>query len=347
MKGYPRTKIICTLGPPSSTRPVLRAMMDAGMDVVRLNFSHGTHAEHLSRIELIRGLNHSRHRAIRILQDLEGYRIRVGTFKDKQIMLKRRQRVILTQDPSPGAGREIPFDYRGDVRAIPSGASLYIDDGTILLTVVRRLKQAIEAEVVIPGVLKEHKGINIPGVKLPFKGLTDKDRKDISFGIKHKVDFIAQSFVRDADDMRQVREEVRAGLPGCRIIAKIENREGIGNIERIMKACDGIMIARGDMGVSLPMYEVPVIQKEIIRKCRRQGKFVITATQMLETMTQNPRPTRAEVSDVANAIFDGTGYVMLSGETAVGKYPALTVAMMNSIISFTEAYLSRKHKEAS
>jgi pyruvate kinase len=338
----PRTKIICTLGPASSNRSILRAMIDAGMDVARLNFSHGSHSEHLSRITLVRKLNSDRRRHIRILQDLEGYRIRVGTFKHGQLVLKRRQRVVLTQGASPGEGNVIPFDYVGDCRDIPSGSSLYIDDGTILLTVRGRKKGMLEAEVVLPGVLKEHKGINIPGVRLPFKGLTDKDRKDLAFGIKHKVDFIAQSFVRDADDMRQVRRVVAAGLPGCKIIAKIENREGVRNIERIMKVCDGIMIARGDMGVSLPMYEVPVIQKEIIGKCRRQGKFVITATQMLETMTENPRPTRAEVSDVANAIFDGTGYVMLSGETAVGKYPARTVAMMNSIITFTEAHLSRK-----
>lgn len=338
----PRTKIICTLGPASSREAVVRSMMEAGMDVVRLNFSHGTHAEHLERIRLIRRLNRLRRRRIRILQDLEGYRIRVGKFKDGRMELARRQRVRLVAGTMPGGGSIIPFDYPGKLTDIPAGASLYIDDGTILLTVKRRSRDSLDADVVIPGMLKDHKGINIPGVRLPFTGLTAKDKSDLAFGMAQKVDFIAQSFVRTQDDMRHIRRAVDAQLPGCKIIAKIENREGIRNIDSIIGISDGIMIARGDMGVSLPMYEVPVVQKELIKKAQGARKFVITATQMLESMTQNPRPTRAEVSDVANAIFDGSDYVMLSGESAVGAYPVQAVRMMNDVIRFTEGYLAKQ-----
>jgi pyruvate kinase len=314
-------------------------MMEAGMDVVRLNFSHGTHADHLARIHLVRRLNAKRRRHIRILADLEGYRIRIGTLKATTLLLKPRQRIELSQDSAPGEGSRIPFDYDGDLRLIPAGASLFIDDGTIHLTVVRRLKKSIEARVVVPGTLKEHKGINMPGVRLPFTGLKPKDKRDIGFAIEHKVDYIAQSFVRSPRDMLHVRAALGTGAGSVKLIAKIENREGIRHIGGILKVCDGIMIARGDMGVSLPIYEVPVVQKELIRKARQAGKFVITATQMLESMTQNQRPTRAEVSDVANAIFDGTDYVMLSAESAVGAYPVQAVEMMNSIINFTEAHL--------
>lgn len=313
-------------------------MMRAGMDVARLNCSHGNQGEHLRKIELIRRLNLKYRRHIRILLDLEGYRIRIGKFKDPQnnIELKKRQEVILTNEPVLADAGVISFDYKQNLRTIKKGTPIFIDDGTIVLTVLSSSKSRILAKVIIGGILKEHKGVNIPAVKLKFQGLTDKDKSDISFGIRNGVDYIAQSFVRSKLDMIRIRNELKKASFQCGLIAKIENREGIKNIDEIIEISDGIMIARGDMGISIPIYEVPLVQKEIIRKCNLSGKFVITATQMLESMTENFTPTRAEVTDVANAVIDGTDYVMLSAESAVGRYPVETVKMMNRIIRFTE-----------
>ena len=340
-----KTKIICTLGPSSDNRTVLRKMMLEGMDVARLNFSHGKYASHIRRISLIRELNKKYRRHIRILQDLEGFRIRVGVFKGgEDISLKKRQIVWLVQGHIIGCENVIPLDYEGSLSNIRAGQHIYIDDGKIALVVKSRENKRLKAEVVAAGVLKERKGINMPGVKISFSGLTEKDKQDIKLGIAHKVDFIAQSFVRSAKDVQAVRRIASAALPHCGIIAKIENRQGIKNIDEIIEASDGIMIARGDMGVSLPIYEIPILQKMIIKKCNTAKKFVITATQMLESMTENPRPTRAEVADVANAILDGSDYVMLSAETAVGKYPAQTVKMMNDVIKFTEQSTLYKKK---
>lgn len=336
----PKTKIIATLGPASSSRSVIRRMMAAGIDVVRLNFSHGTHAEHLQRIQLLRRLNKQYRRHIRVLQDLEGYRVRIGSLAPKEgIPLKRRQRLILTQKHVPGSAERVSFDFEGPLRAIKPGSAVYIDDGNIELKVTAVKATSLETVVVVPGVLKSHKGINMPQVRLGFSGLTAKDRRDLAFGIAEKVDFIAQSFVRRREDVEEVREALGSRLPACRIIAKIENAEGVKNIDTIMRASDGIMVARGDLGVSVPVYKIPMIQKMIIAKCNRMGKPVITATQMLESMTEHLRPTRAEVTDVANAIIDGSGYVMLSAETAAGKYPVESVAMMNDIIKFTESQI--------
>ncbi len=333
----PKTKIICTLGPASSRSSVLGKMMHAGMDVVRLNFSHGSLEAHLNRIRLVRELNQKYHRHIRILGDLEGYRIRVGRLKgSKPIQVKKRQVIWLTPQDISGEGNLIPFDYRGPLSQVKKGQHIYIDDGNIALMAEACEKKHLKARVIVPGLIKEHKGINMPDVRLDFKGLTQKDREDISFSIENKIDYIAQSFVRNKDDILALKEEFRGSPYRCRVIGKIENREGIKNIDEIIKVCEGIMIARGDMGVSIPIYEVPVIQKEIIKKCNRAKRFVITATQMLESMTENHIPTRAEVSDVANAILDGSDYLMLSAETAVGLYPVDCVDMMNKIIKFTE-----------
>ncbi len=332
-----KAKIICTLGPASTHPTILRKMILAGMDVVRLNFSHGSILEHKKRLDLIRELNKKYKRHIRILQDLEGYRIRIGKFKDKkQIELKKRQTIFLTNQEKLTEKGLIPFDYLGPLKDIKIGNFIYIDDGNIALKVKSASKNYIKAEVVVPGTLKENKGVNIPGVNLKFKSLTDKDKIDLEFGIKERVDFIAQSFVRNKQDILNIRNFLSERGFNCQLIAKIENREGIKNIDEILKVSDGIMIARGDMGVSLPIYEIPIIQKLIIKKCNQKNKFVITATQMLESMTERIRPTRAEVTDVANAILDGTDYVMLSAETAVGNYPVETVQMMNKIIKFTE-----------
>ncbi len=332
-----KTKIICTIGTSSGNVTVLRNMMLAGMDVARLNFSYGSHTRHKYCINLIRELNKKYRRHIKILQDLEGYRIRVGRFKHKKsIELKKRQQVLLTNQDVLGEKNIIPFDYEGSLDNIKPGNYIYIDDGNIALIVKSRTKKYLKAEVIIPGSLKENKGINIPDVSLRFKGLTDKDRTDIQFGIKNKVDYIAQSFVRNKNDIIQIKDLVKPNLPNCNIIAKIENRQGIRNIDEIIDVSDGIMIARGDMGVSIPIYEIPVVQKLIIKKCNQAKKFVITATQMLESMVENLRPARAEVTDVANAVLDGSDFVMLSAETAIGQHPVKVVKMMNQILKFTE-----------
>lgn len=332
-----RTKIICTLGPASSKETVIRKMTMAGMDVVRLNFSHGDTANHKACIDIVRKINKKYRRHIRILQDLEGPRIRIGKFRyRKTYTLKKRQIVWLEQGNVPETKDAIPFDYKGPLNCMKGAEYIYIDDGSIVLRIKKIEKKGIKAEVLVGGILKEYKGMNIPGASLKFPAISEKDKKDIDFGIENKVDYIAQSFVRSGKDILRIREILKTRHPRCRIIAKIENREGIRNIDDIIGVSDGIMIARGDMGVSVPIYEIPMIQKDIIKKCNRKKKFVITATQMLESMTDNLRPTRAEVTDVANAIIDGTDFLMLSGETAVGRYPVESVRMMNDIIKFTE-----------
>ncbi len=337
----PRTKIIATLGPVSSNYSVLRKMFAAGLDVVRLNFSHGSYKQHLESIELVRRLNRKYRRHIRIMQDLEGLRIRVGRFKGaKTRFLKNRTVVWLSKDAEACGPRTIPFDYKGDLGRIKPKQLIYIDDGNMVLRVKSTSVNSIKAVVVEGGILKERKGINIPDVDLGFEGTTTKDKKDIEFGIKHGVDYIALSFVRDENDIRQAAVLIKPGLPNCQLVAKIENRQAIENIDGIIEAADGIMIARGDMGVAIPIHEVPIVQKRIIRKSNAAGKFVITATQMLEHMTEHSRPTRAEVTDVANAIIDGTDFVMLSAETAVGRFPYQSVLMMNDIIKFTEKSMS-------
>ena len=333
----PKTKILATLGPSSSSPALLRKLYLSGLDAVRLNFSHGTLAEHAARIALVRGLNRKLRRHIFILQDLKGNRIRIGRL-EAPVELKKKQRVTLTQSDGPGKAGEIPFDYRGSLEVIKKGHFIYIDDGNIALEVKTVGRGSVSCEVAAGGLLKERKGVNIPLARLDFPLLSDEDREDIEFGVAQKVDFIAQSFVRSKADVLAVARLVKPRLPSCRIIAKIEAREAIKNLEEIAEAADGLMVARGDMGVMFPLWEVPTLQKRIIRLCNRLKKPVITATQMLETMTANPIPTRAEVSDVANAVLDGTDYVMLSAETAAGKYPAEAVRMMNQIVKYTEAH---------
>ena len=337
----PRTKIIATLGPASSSYTVLRKMFTAGLDVVRLNFSHGSHKQHLEYIKLVRRLNEKYKRHIRIMQDLEGFRIRVGRFKGlKDKVLKKRSVVWLTNVPGADGPKMIPLDYKDDLNWIKPKQLIYIDDGKLTLRVKSSSGSRVKVEVLEGGVLGERKGINIPDADIKFAGITDKDKKDIEFGIKQDVDYIALSFVRDENDVLEAAQLIKPRLPRCQLVAKIESRQAIENIDRIIDAADGIMIARGDMGVAVPIYEVPIIQKRIIKKCNSVKKFVITATQMLEHMTEHSRPTRAEVSDVANAIIDGTDFVMLSGETAVGLFPYESVLMMNEIIKFTEKAMS-------
>jgi pyruvate kinase len=274
------------------------------------------------------------------MQDLEGFRIRVGHFDgEKTRVLTTRSTVWLTNDMQAHGPKTIPFDYAGDLQRIKPGQMIYLDDGNLALRAEDIRTHSIRATVIEGGILKERKGINMPGATLSFQAMTEKDKRDIQFGLQQKVDYIALSFVRDAQDVREATGLVKPSLPRCQIVAKVESRQAIRHIDEIIAAADGIMIARGDMGVAIPIYEVPIVQKRIIKKCNAAGKFVITATQMLEHMTVSTRPTRAEVTDVANAILDGTDFVMLSGETAVGKYPYESVRMMNEIIKFTERSL--------
>lgn len=332
-----KTKIICTIGPVSNSYSILRKMMLAGMDVGRLNFSHSTLEELLRVIGLIRLLNEKYRRRIKLLGDLQGHRIRIGDLAST-VTLKKHQTVWFTKQKIVGSAQIIPFDYRGSLRNIKKGQHIFIDDGNIALEVKGLAKDSLKTKVIVGGLLKEHKGVNIPQARLEFGNISHKDIQDILFCKEHGVEYIAQSFVCTKKDILEVRK-VLGRDSECQVIAKIENRRGIKNIDEIMEVSDGIMIARGDMGVSLPVYEIPVLQKIIIKKCRRAGKFVITATQMLESMTENLRPTRAEVTDVANALLDGSDFLMLSAETAAGKYPVESVNMMNQIIKFTEGHI--------
>jgi len=335
----PKTKIICTLGPASSKPGVLLKMMRAGMDVARLNFSHANLKGHLRNIRLIKKLNQKYRKQVKILGDLEGYRIRIGRLKrGEPLKIKKGQALWFTQKEVWGEGDLIPFDYKGPLTKIKPGQYIYIDDGNIALEALSCEKNRLKTKVIIPGIIKERKGVNIPDLKLDFNGLTAKDKTDIDFCIENKVDYLAQSFVRSKRDMLALRQYLKGSTHKFRLIAKIENREGIKNVDEVMRVCDGIMVARGDMGISIPVYEVPMVQKQIIKKCNRQHKFVITATQMLESMTENLMPERAEVSDVANAVLDGSDYLMLSAETAVGLYPVKCVELMAQIIKFTQKH---------
>ena len=332
-----KTKIIATLGPSTDSETVLRKMVLGGLDVVRLNFSHATLSEHLARIKLVRGLNRKMKRAVKIMQDLEGYRIRIGRL-EQDVLLKKNAIFYLTQEDVAGNSKIASFDYRGDLKVIKPASLIYIDDGKILLKVTGREKRRLKTKVKTAGLLKQRKGLNIPGLNLPFEALTPKDRRDLNVTINHRLDYLAQSFVRNAKDIQLLKAIIGNKHPECKIFAKVESREALRNIDEIIKEADGIIVARGDMGICLPIYKVPVFQKEIVKKCRLSGKPVVVATQLLDSMTEERLPTRAEVSDVANAILDGATHLLLSGETAVGKHPQRVVEMMNKIIKTTEAY---------
>ncbi len=329
------TKIICTLGPASGSREMIRALAHQGMAVARLNFSHGTHQDHQMMIDNIRAVNQTLTEKILIMQDLEGYRIRIGQLA-VPVALKEGTTVTLRLGPAKTSTNTIPLDCDFDASAVKKDMHIFITDGTIDLVVVGCSGKNIKARVLQGGTITSKKNVNIPGLKLGANIFTDKDRVDLEFGIKNQVDFVAQSFVRNRKDIECINKIVRPRLKHVRVIAKIECLEAIKNLDKILDACDGIIVARGDLGVSLPIYQVPVWQKKILFRSNRKNKIDITATQMLETMTYNARPTRAEVNDVANAVLDGSGYVMLSGETAMGKFPVQTVAMMRQIIEYTE-----------
>jgi pyruvate kinase len=337
-----RTKIVATIGPASQDEQTLLSLLKAGMNVARLNFSHGSHEDHALLISRLRDISHQWGQPLTILQDLQGPKIRTGALAKENVVLAPGQRLTLTTSPVPGNENLISIDFPGLPDYVKPGNRILLDDGNLELKVIDVRGNQIEAQVVVGGSLKEHKGVNLPGVHLDLPSLTPKDEEDLAFGLQQGVDVIALSFVRSAKDIHVVRQKIahlapeKSHLP---IIAKLERAEALDNLEEIVQAADGVMVARGDLGVEMSPEAVPIAQKRIIECANRHAKIVITATQMLDSMIHHPRPTRAEASDVANAIFDGTDAVMLSGETAVGEYPLQSVQTMDAIIRQAEAHL--------
>ncbi len=334
-----KTKIICTIGPASEDRPTLIRMIKAGMNIARLNFSHGAYGEHKQRMDNVREAAAELGQPVAIMLDTKGPEIRTGTLKAGKVFLKTGQRLILTSRPVPGDAEEIQISYAGLSAEVKRGATILLSDGLISLLVEDSNATDIICRVVNGGELGEKKGVNVPGARINLPFLSEKDIADITFGIRQQVDFIAASFVRSADDVLEIRRILEEHDAQIDIIAKIESQSGVDNLDEIIRLADGIMVARGDLGVEIPAEEVPLVQKQVIEKCSHTGKVVIIATQMLDSMINNPRPTRAEVSDVANAIFDGADAIMLSGETAAGHYPVEAVETMARIAKRTEEVL--------
>lgn len=336
-----RAKIVCTLGPASNSEAMIRELLRSGMDVARLNFSHGTYTEHARVIERIRRVAESEGRPIAILQDLQGPKIRTGRLKYRTpVALRKGSRVTITPRDIAGTASVISTTFTTLAQEVEPGARILLSDGLIELRVKAVKDHDVECEVINGGKLGEHQGINLPGAAVNVPSLTEKDKKDLEFGLKHAVDMIALSFVRTGDDVREIKRLIGSRNDMTPVIAKLEKPQAIEHLDDILDVADGVMVARGDLGVELPPEQVPVIQKEIIRRAAEWRRPVITATQMLESMIENPRPTRAEASDVANAIFDGTDAVMLSGETAKGKYPSQAVDMMSRIILEAESHMA-------
>ena len=328
-----RAKIIATIGPSSNTEAVLRDLLRLGMDVARVNFSHGSHEEHARNIDRIRRAARKEGRTVCILQDLQGPKIRTGRLKSHEpVLLETGSRVTITPKDVLGTATVIATTFTGLAREVGPGARILLSDGLIELRVRARRGQDLECDVINGGLLAEHQGINLPGAALSIPALTEKDRNDLEFGLKHEVDLVAISFVRSASDVREVKQLIVEQGANVPVIAKLEKPQALEQLEEIFEAANGVMVARGDLGVEMPPEQVPVIQKHVIRRAAEWRKPVIIATQMLESMIENPRPTRAEASDVANAVFDGTDAVMLSGETASGEYPREAVAMMSRIV---------------
>ncbi|RKJ79048.1 pyruvate kinase [Butyricicoccus sp. 1XD8-22] len=334
-----RTKIICTLGPATDEGTVLEEMMKAGMNVARFNFSHGSHEEQKRRIDQVKETRARLKMPVGLLLDTKGPEIRIKTFQEGRIELTAGSEFTLTTRDVVGSDSIVSITYEGLPCDLTEGARVLIDDGLIGLT-VKRIENGTDiiCEVQNDGPLSDRKSINVPGIKLHMPYLSDRDRDDILFGIGEGIDFIAASFMRSADDARAIKEILKEhGAEDVQIIAKIENMEGVDNVEEILQETAGLMVARGDLGVEVPFYELPEIQKSLIKTAIAKGKLVVTATQMLESMAKNPRATRAEVSDVANAVFDGTSAIMLSGETSVGKYPVEAVHTMAQIAENAES----------
>ena len=331
-----KTKIVCTLGPSTDREGVLREMIQAGMNVARFNFSHGTHAEHKARLDALKALREELDAPVAAMLDTKGPEVRLKDFAGGRVHLTAGQEFTLTTVQVEGDAHRCSITYGelpGDVKA---GDTILLDDGLVRLTVLETSETEIRCRVENDGDMKNHKGVNVPGVRLNMPYMSQQDRDDLLFGAEQGFDYVAASFVRSAADVRELRRVLDKAGSRMRIIAKIENQEGVSNLPEILDAADGIMVARGDMGVEIDFAEIPLIQKNMIARCVACGKPVITATQMLDSMMENPRPTRAEISDVANAVFDGSSAVMLSGETAAGKYPVDAVKTMARIAEQAE-----------
>lgn len=340
-----KTKIICTLGPATDDDKILEALIQEGMNVARMNFSHGSHEEHAVRIRKVRELSEKSGRPVAVLLDTKGPEIRTGLLKEDKIFLKGGDLFTLYTNEKVGDEHGVSITFPELYKDVKPGAHILIDDGLISMQVQEIKGTEIICQIQNDGYISAHKGINVPDIHLNMPYMSDKDKSDILFGIEQKVDFVAASFVRTKEDVQELRNFLdENGGKGIFIISKIENMEGVRNIDDIIEFSEGIMVARGDMGVELPAEEVPIIQKVIIRKVYEKGKHVVTATQMLDSMMKNPRPTRAEVTDVANAVYDGTSAIMLSGETAAGKYPVESLKMMVRIAERTENDIDYKDR---
>lgn len=340
-----KTKIVCTLGPACSDEKTITAMCKAGMNVARLNFSHNNHEDHKKRIDTVKKVRQELGLPIALMLDTKGPEYRIKTFKDGKITLNEGDKFTFTADEIEGDETKVSINYKGLPNDLNEGDIILLNNGLMTFKVISTTDTDVNCEVVVGGVLSDRKSMSFPNKTLKQKYLSEQDKEDIAFGIKEGVDFIACSFVsckQDLLDVRQFLTEIGAG--DTELIAKIENRSGVDNIEEICEECAGIMVARGDMGVEIPFEELPAIQKKIITKCRLLGKRVITATEMLESMINNARPTRAEISDVANAVYDGTSAIMLSGETAAGKYPVLSVRTMARIAESAEKNIHYKKR---
>ncbi len=338
-----RARIVATIGPASQDEETLKKLLKAGMDVARLNFSHGAHEDHAAVFARLRSAAKEMGRSVAIMQDLQGPKIRTGEIAGGKVEIKAGQKLTLTTQEVLGTDQLVSVDYPGLADSVKPGNRILLDDGNLELLVTRVQGNQVETEVILGGPLKPNKGVNLPGAKINLPGLTAKDLEDLAFGLKLGVDAIAVSFVRSAQDIALVRAEIERLSPDRKpyIIAKLERPEALENLDAIMEASDGVMVARGDLGVEMSPEAVPIAQKQIIEAANRNARIVITATQMLESMMSKPRPTRAEASDVANAIFDGTDAVMLSGETAAGSYPVQAVTMMDAIVLRAESSLER------
>lgn len=333
---FNRTKIIATVGPASNSEEKLWELIQAGADVFRLNFSHGSHEDHLKVIQKVRHLNSKYNTSIALLQDLQGPKIRTGEVENNGVEIKTGQKLILTTEKVIGNAEKIYTSYKSMPRDVKPGDRILIDDGNLELKVLSIQGEEITTEVIFGGLLKSKKGINLPNTKVSEPSLTEKDKEDLIFGLEHNVEWIALSFVRHAEDIKDIKAIIASKGKKSRVVAKIEKPEALDDIDAIIEACDGIMVARGDLGVEIAMEDVPMVQKELVKKCNEAGKPVIVATQMLESMIKNPRPTRAEAGDVANAVLDGADAVMLSAESASGSFPVESVQSMVRIIQAVE-----------
>ncbi len=345
------TKIIATIGPACNNKTVLEEMIKEGLDVCRLNFSHGTHEDHKKAIQLIHQLNDELGTNVAILVDLQGPKLRIGDVENNGVMLENGKTIVFTSDKCLGTPEKVYMSYKEFPKDVKPGETVLVDDGKIKLEVIEtNKKNSVKLKVIAGGILSSRKGVNLPNTKVSLPSLTEKDTKDAHFALKHNIDYLALSFVRKAEDIHILRDIIKQHKREVRIIAKIEKPEAIENFDAILKETDGVMVARGDLGVETPFNRVPVLQKLLVHKCIQQAKPVIIATQMMESMITNFLPTRAEATDVSNAVLDGADAVMLSGETSMGKYPVETIINMQKVISSTEAsgfYLNHDYRPES